>query len=117
MYVSAESGADATAAHTAALTNDVDFLMHPGDLAYGIGQTSIWNEWMSLIEPTSSKIPYMVTTGNHGAHTKGGEGEAENAQARRPAGEVERRRMTMHRTLPPYPPPSRVRLLRRGLWQ
>ena len=66
MYVSGDSGADATAAHTAAMTEEVDFLIHPGDLGYGIGSTSVWNEWMGLIEPTSSRIPYMVTTGNHG---------------------------------------------------
>ena len=91
MYVSADSGADATAAHSAALTNEVDFLIHPGDLGYGIGSTSVWNEWMGLIEPTSSRIPYMVTTGNHG------EARARKRMRRHARLGIERQRMGFER--------------------
>jgi len=41
------------------------FLLHPGDLGYAMGSGYIWDVWGALIEPISSRIPYMVTVGNH----------------------------------------------------
>ena len=41
------------------------FLLHPGDLGYAEGTGFVWDFWSSLVEPITSRIPYMVTTGNH----------------------------------------------------
>ena len=45
--------------------NDIDFLLHVGDLAYGLGDVAVWDTWMGYIEPVSGAIPYMVSIGNH----------------------------------------------------
>ena len=68
MYISGGSGAVDTAAHlTARVTgaNDLDFLLHVGDLAYGLGSVGVWNTFHSLIEPYAARIPYLVSIGNH----------------------------------------------------
>ena len=48
---------------------DVDrgtsFVLHIGDLSYATGLAYRWDEWMTLIEPLSSCVPYMVSVGNH----------------------------------------------------
>jgi hypothetical protein len=41
------------------------FLLHPGDLGYARGTGYIWDVWSELLEPISSRVPYMVTVGNH----------------------------------------------------
>jgi len=41
------------------------FIAHVGDLGYGRSSTEIWNQWMSFIEPIASRLPYMVSIGNH----------------------------------------------------
>ena len=41
------------------------FLLHPGDLGYAEGTGFVWDFWSTLVEPITSRIPYMVTTGNH----------------------------------------------------
>ena len=45
--------------------NNIRFVLHIGDLAYGIGQEYIWEQWSNLISPISLKIPYMIGIGNH----------------------------------------------------
>jgi predicted MPP superfamily phosphohydrolase len=43
-----------------------NFILHTGDLPYAWkGQENKWDEWGRLVEPLSSKVPYMVTPGNH----------------------------------------------------
>lgn len=46
--------------------NDIDFLLHVGDLSYGLGSVKTWNTWMGYIEPYSALVPYHVSIGNHG---------------------------------------------------
>jgi len=41
------------------------FLLHPGDLGYAEGSAYVWDVWGTLVEPITSRIPYMVTVGNH----------------------------------------------------
>jgi len=41
------------------------FLLHPGDLGYAMGSAYIWDVWGTLVEPITSRVPYMVTVGNH----------------------------------------------------
>ena len=41
------------------------FIVHQGDLSYAVGYSYIWDQWMTLIEPYASRVPYMVGIGNH----------------------------------------------------
>ncbi len=41
------------------------FALHFGDLGYACGVGLIWDAWHSMIEPLSSRIPYLVSMGNH----------------------------------------------------
>ena len=38
---------------------------HFGDLSYARGAAHIWDEWMTMIQPFSTKIPLMIAVGNH----------------------------------------------------
>ena len=38
---------------------------HFGDISYAKGVSGTWDAWFDLIEPYASKVPYMVTIGNH----------------------------------------------------
>jgi acid phosphatase type 7 len=40
-------------------------VFHVGDLAYAMGRTYLWDQFGSLLEPVSTKLPYMVGIGNH----------------------------------------------------
>ncbi|GMH91830.1 hypothetical protein TrST_g2655 [Triparma strigata] len=57
----------ATAAiSTAHVLNDsVRRIDHFGDISYARGTSSTWDVWFDLIEPYASKVPYMITIGNH----------------------------------------------------
>ncbi len=46
-------------------TNAASFVLHIGDLSYAYGFGYRWDEWMTLIEPVASAVPYMVSVGNH----------------------------------------------------
>ena len=60
--------------------NGVSLVFHAGDIAYAIGLAYRWEEWMSLIEPYSSLVPYMISVGNHEQETVvGGEKDPSHA--------------------------------------
>jgi len=65
----AEAAQQASATVSWALRDVLDhgasFVLHFGDLAYGCGITLIWDAWSALIEPLSSRVPYLVSLGNH----------------------------------------------------
>ena len=42
-----------------------DAVLHIGDLSYATGYTSIWDGFMSQIEPLAAQIPYLTSPGNH----------------------------------------------------
>lgn len=66
--ITAGEGATATAQHITervSTQDDLDFLLHVGDLSYGCGSTDVWNSWHDIIEPYSSRLPYLVSIGNH----------------------------------------------------
>ena len=47
---------------------------HFGDLSYARGAAHIWDEWLNMISPFTTRVPLMVSVGNHEYdHTKGGE--------------------------------------------
>ena len=51
----------------------VKFVLHQGDLSYAEGYAYLWDQWLSMIEPISTRIPYMIGMGNHDqSHLIGG---------------------------------------------
>mmetsp|Transcript_35730 Transcript_35730/g.75820 ORF Transcript_35730/g.75820 Transcript_35730/m.75820 type:complete len:567 (-) Transcript_35730:75-1775(-) len=40
-------------------------VIHNGDLAYALGYASIWDQFFAQVEPVASRVPWMVTVGNH----------------------------------------------------
>lgn len=42
-----------------------DFLLHFGDVSYARGQAFMWDQFFHLIEPLATRVPYMVSIGNH----------------------------------------------------
>ena len=43
----------------------VKFVLHQGDLAYAGGYAYLWDQWLSMIEPIATRVPYMIGIGNH----------------------------------------------------
>lgn len=63
------------------------FLLHFGDISYARGQASIWDTFFQLIEPYATKIPYMISIGNHEYdYTSGGEKDPSNCSGPTGAG-------------------------------
>ena len=65
-----ESGAPGAVDTSARITqrvttlDDLDFLVHIGDLSYAEGNVAVWNVWMGLIEPYAAMLPYHVSVGS-----------------------------------------------------
>ncbi|TYZ63452.1 hypothetical protein PybrP1_007311 [[Pythium] brassicae (nom. inval.)] len=69
-----------------------DFLLHIGDISYARGQGFVWDQFFHLIEPLATRVPYMVSIGNHeydyvagGARDPSGAAGADGRMAFRPA--------------------------------
>ena len=45
--------------------NAIDGVFHVGDISYAEGFLSVWDEYLSQIEPFASRRPYMLNLGNH----------------------------------------------------
>ena len=43
----------------------LDFVLHFGDLGYAKGAIFLWDAWMSMMGRVGSRVPYMVSVGNH----------------------------------------------------
>ena len=44
---------------------NIGMVLHMGDLAYANGRSYMWEQWGALTQSIASKVPYMVTVGNH----------------------------------------------------
>eukprot|EP00928_Gymnodinium_smaydae_P033077 TRINITY_DN23799_c0_g1_i1.p1 TRINITY_DN23799_c0_g1~~TRINITY_DN23799_c0_g1_i1.p1 ORF type:complete len:487 (-),score=38.24 TRINITY_DN23799_c0_g1_i1:147-1607(-) len=47
------------------LNGSARFVLHYGDISYAQGNDKVWDEFMDSIEPVASKVPWMVSPGNH----------------------------------------------------
>eukprot|EP00413_Alexandrium_margalefii_P033321 CAMPEP_0204579190 /NCGR_PEP_ID=MMETSP0661-20131031/43347_1 /ASSEMBLY_ACC=CAM_ASM_000606 /TAXON_ID=109239 /ORGANISM="Alexandrium margalefi, Strain AMGDE01CS-322" /LENGTH=410 /DNA_ID=CAMNT_0051588179 /DNA_START=56 /DNA_END=1288 /DNA_ORIENTATION=+ len=47
------------------VAGSADLLLHAGDIAYTSGDQDIWDEYMREMDPSASRLPYMVCPGNH----------------------------------------------------
>ncbi|KAJ6843278.1 putative inactive purple acid phosphatase 27 isoform X1 [Iris pallida] len=45
--------------------NNIDMVLHIGDICYANGYLSQWDQFTAQIEPIASSVPYMVGSGNH----------------------------------------------------
>nr|XP_010906141.1 probable inactive purple acid phosphatase 1 isoform X1 [Elaeis guineensis] len=45
--------------------NNIDMVIHIGDICYANGYISQWDQFTSQIEPIASVVPYMIGSGNH----------------------------------------------------
>lgn len=45
--------------------DELDFVLHVGDISYADMDQRLWDEFMRLVEPVSAYVPYMVCPGNH----------------------------------------------------
>ncbi|UJR29426.1 hypothetical protein I4U23_010638 [Adineta vaga] len=62
------------------ISNNVTAVLHIGDVSYARGIAALWDAFMSQIEATTSRVPYMVGIGNHEYdHVTGGEKDPSGA--------------------------------------
>lgn len=54
-----------TTAEIMAHLDDVDIVVHVGDISYALGHASVWDLWFDEIEPIATRVPYHVCLGNH----------------------------------------------------
>jgi len=60
--------------------DDIDFVLHFGDISYALGLGYVWEQFFRIVEPVARRIPYMITIGNHEYdHTSGGENDPSGA--------------------------------------
>jgi len=48
-----------------AILDDIDLVLHIGDLSYAWGNGYNWEIWSNMISKIASSVPYMVGVGNH----------------------------------------------------
>lgn len=76
MGITGGSAAATTAAQAAAKVADgAELVIHSGDISYARGHAYIWDRWFPMIEPYATKVPYMITIGNHEYDHTSGEGK------------------------------------------
>jgi len=62
------------------LSSNITAILHIGDVSYARGTGVLWDAFMSQIEPTTSRVPYMVGIGNHEYdHVTGGDKDPSGA--------------------------------------
>lgn len=64
MGVGAENDRNSTA-EILAHVDDVDVVVHVGDVSYAVGHAKKWADWFEEIEPVATRVPYHVCLGNH----------------------------------------------------
>jgi hypothetical protein len=77
-----ESGAKPTIDRVLArvISNNVTAVLHIGDISYARGIGVLWETFMTQVEPTTSRVPYMVGIGNHEYdHVAGGDKDPSGA--------------------------------------
>ncbi|KAK8952684.1 putative inactive purple acid phosphatase 24 [Platanthera guangdongensis] len=45
--------------------DNIDIVFHIGDITYANGYLSQWDQFTSQVQPITSRIPYMIASGNH----------------------------------------------------
>ncbi|KAG0455632.1 hypothetical protein HPP92_024924 [Vanilla planifolia] len=45
--------------------DNIDIILHIGDICYANGYISQWDQFTAQVEPITSRVPYMIGSGNH----------------------------------------------------
>jgi hypothetical protein len=62
------------------MSTNITCLLHIGDISYAMGIAVLWDGFMTQIESIASRIPYMVSIGNHEYdHVTGGDKDPSGA--------------------------------------
>jgi hypothetical protein len=70
--IDAGFGAQATVARAVRDAQELgfgDFALFAGDASYAMGFAWLWEQWMTVIEPLTARVPLMVAAGNHEVDT------------------------------------------------
>jgi hypothetical protein len=54
-----------TTRHMIELRDELDLVLHIGDISYAVGYSAQWDRFMEQIKPIASRVPYMTLPGNH----------------------------------------------------
>jgi hypothetical protein len=47
------------------MSTNISCLLHIGDISYAMGVAVLWDSFMTQMGPIASRVPYMVSIGNH----------------------------------------------------
>ena len=47
------------------MSTNITCLLHIGDISYAMGIAVLWDSFMTQMGPIASRVPYMVSIGNH----------------------------------------------------
>jgi hypothetical protein len=62
------------------ISDNITAVLHIGDVTYANGVGALWEAFMTQIEPTAARVPYMVGVGNHEYdHVTGGDKDPSGA--------------------------------------
>jgi len=65
---------------TRVMSGNITALLHIGDISYAVGTGVLWDAFMTQIGPIASRVPYMVSIGNHEYdHLTGGDKDPSGA--------------------------------------
>jgi hypothetical protein len=51
--------------HYPLITLTLPYLITGGDISYAMGYMAVWDFFLNMISPISSKVLYLTTVGNH----------------------------------------------------
>lgn len=51
--------------HDLVMSGEIDMVIHNGDIGYADGYMAHWDTFLNKVQPIASRVPYMVTPGNH----------------------------------------------------
>jgi len=54
-----------TTRNVLAQIDEIDLVLHIGDISYAVGYSAQWDEFMDQIQPVATRVPYMTCDGNH----------------------------------------------------
>jgi len=54
-----------TTANILSILEEINLVLHIGDISYAVGYSSQWDSFMQQIEPIATRVSYMTLPGNH----------------------------------------------------
>jgi hypothetical protein len=60
-----EAQAPSTVKKINELKDEIDLVLHVGDISYAVGYSAQWDEFLEQIKPIATRVPWMTLPGNH----------------------------------------------------